>query len=77
MIGIGREMHKTPHMAHAVKLIIVIIFYNVFAFNDAKLLGAKTEFHHFVFHVQLMSISNIDIFIPISSDFGKTWRKRE
>ena len=46
MIGIGREMHKTPHMAHAVKLIIVIIFYNVFAFNDAKLLGAKTEFHH-------------------------------
>ena len=46
MIGIGREMHKTPHMAHAVKLIIVIIFHNVFAFNDAKLLGAKTEFHH-------------------------------
>ena len=46
MIGIGREMHKTPHMAHAVKLIIMIIIYNVFAFNDAKLLGAKTEFHH-------------------------------
>ena len=46
MIGIGREMHNTPHMAHAVKLIIVIIFYNVFAFNDAKLQAAKTEFHH-------------------------------
>ena len=46
MIGIGREMHKTPHMAQAVKSIIMIIIYNVFAFNDAKLLGAKTEFHH-------------------------------